>query len=166
MNPIQGKESLFYIKYQNEWFPVSCLTGSPFSESSDMIDTTTRDSNGWKTSIPTLQSYTIQIDGLVVKDDEDSLNNTLSYRKLREFKRNRNLIEWKIEMEEGYYIDSGKAYISDISQSDNVGEMISFSASLVGFGKPEESNAKVYVLGEGNDVFGEIGNIDNLIEIQ
>lgn len=163
LEQIKGKESLFYIKYNSLWFPVGCLTSSPISEESEMIDTTTRDSGGWKTSFPTLQSYTIELSGMVVKDDEDSGNTILSYRKLRSFKRERILIEWKLESESGYSIDTGKAYISAISQNDDVESMISFSATLIGFGKPEESTAKVYVLGEpdANLVYGE-GN--NLIE--
>ena len=163
MDQIKGRESLFYIKYNSIWFPVGCLTSSPLSEDSEMIDTTTRDSGGWKTSFPTLQSYTIELAGMVVKDDEDSGNQILSYRKLRSFKRDRILIEWKLESESGYSIDIGKAYINSISQNDEVDSMISFSASLTGFGKPEESTAKVYVLGipENNIVYGD-GN--NLIE--
>ena len=42
MNPIQGKESLFYIKINNDFVPVGCLTSSPISEDVEMIDTTTR----------------------------------------------------------------------------------------------------------------------------
>ena len=158
---IQGKDSLFYIKYNSVWFPVGCLTASPISEESEMIDTTTRDSGGWKTSFPTLQSYSIELSGIVIKDDEDSGNQILSYRKLRSFKRERTLIDWKLESESGYSIDYGKAYINSISQNDEVEQMVSFSASLTGFGKPEESTNKIYVLGENEIVYAE-GN--NLIE--
>jgi len=163
LEQIKGEESLFYIKYLDKWYPVGCLTSSPISEESEMIDTTTRDSGGWKTSFPTLQSYSIELSGMVVKDDKDAGNEILSYRKLRTFKRERTLIEWKLESESGYSIDTGKAYISSISQNDEVDSMISFSSSLIGFGKPLEDTAKVYVLGDpNNDVVYAEGN--NLIE--
>ena len=150
MNPIQGKESLFYIKINNDFVPVGCLTSSPISEDVDMIDTTTRENEGWKTELPTNQSYTIQLDGLMVMDDEDSGNNVISYRELRGIKRNKVLVEWKRKTLSGYYIDSGKAYITAISDSDQADGFITFQATLKGFGKPLVSDARIYILGNGN----------------
>ena len=46
----------------------------------------------------------------------------------------------------GWYIDSGKAYIVDISDSNAVGENITFSLQLNGFGKPLETDARIRVL--------------------
>lgn len=145
---IKGIESLFYIKKNDVFFPVACLTSSPISESVEMIDTTTRDNQGWKTSLPTNQSYTISLSGLMVQDDEDSNNGVLSYRELRQMKRNRELIEWKRETLGGYYIDSGKAYITSISDSDEADGFITFNVSLVGFGIPDDSGKRIYILGD------------------
>lgn len=154
MKPIKGKYSLFYVKKNDVWFPVGCLTSSPISESVDMIDTTTRENEGWKTSLPTNQSYTIELSGLMVMDDEDSDNVVLSYRELRAMKRNKVLLDWKRTTLGGYYIDSGQAYITSISDSDEAEGFITFQASLVGFGAPVESNERVYVL--GNELKTEI----------
>lgn len=149
MQGIRGEESLFYIKKNDIWIPVGCLTGSPFSEESQTIKTTTRENEGWTTEVPTNQSYSIELSGLVVRDDEDSGNGLISYRELVGMKRNRKLIEWKREVESGYNIDSGRAYIVNISDTDTVDEMISFTATLRGYGKPEESNRRIYILGDG-----------------
>lgn len=145
---IKGEESLFYIKKDDVFFPVGCLTSSPISEDVEMIGTTTRDNEGWKTSKPTNQGYTIELAGLMVQDDSDSGNEVLSYRELRTKKRNKELIEWKRTTLGGYYIDSGKAYITAISDSDPADGFISFTASLVGYGKPEESSQRIYILGD------------------
>lgn len=145
--PIKGKESLFYIKKNNVYFPVGCLTSSPLSEDVEMISTTTRENEGWKTSEPTNQGYSIQLSGLMIMDDSDSGNEVLSYRELRAKKRNKELIEWKRTTLGGYYIDSGKAYITSVSDSDEADGFITFSASLVGFGRPDESNERIYILG-------------------
>lgn len=147
--PIQGKESLFYINKNDVYFPVGCLTSSPLSEDVEMIGTTTRENEGWRTSEPTNQGYAFELSGLMVQDDDDSGNEILSYRELRSYKRNKELIEWKRTTLGGYYIDSGKAYITSISDSDEAGGFITFSASLVGFGKPDESNERIYILGDG-----------------
>lgn len=146
---IRGKESLFYVKKNDVYFPVGCLTSSPLSETVDMIETTTRDNNGWKTNYPTLQGYSIELSGLMVMDDEDSGNEVLSYRELRKFKRDKVLIEWQRKTLDGYYIDSGKAYITNISDSDEADGFITFNASLQGYGAPIEDSARIYILGNG-----------------
>lgn len=146
---IKGIENLFYIKKNDVFFPVGCLTSSPIKEDVDMIDTTTRDNAGWKTSHPGNQSYSIELAGLMVQDDVDSGNEVLSYRELRTYKRNKTLIEWKRETLNGYYIDSGRAYISVISDSDPSDGFITFNATLIGYGKPEEYSDRVFVLGNG-----------------
>ncbi len=83
----------------------------------------------------------------MVKDDPDSGNNVVSYRELRSYKRNRTLIEWMRKTLSGWYVDSGKAHITEISDSDTVNELITFNATLLGYGKPVESTDKIYVLG-------------------
>lgn len=145
--PIKGEESLFYIKKDDVFFPVGCLTDSPISEDVEMIGTTTRDNEGWRTSKPTNQGYTITLAGLMVEDDSDSGNNVLSYRELRTMKRDKILIDWKRETLGGYYIDSGKAYITTISDSDPADGFITFSATLLGYGRPEVSQKRIYILG-------------------
>lgn len=146
MKPIRGKESLFFIKKNQTWFPVGCLTSSPMSEEVEMINTTTRENEGWATDLPTNQSYSISLNGLMVKDDEDSGAEILSYRELRVKKRNLEMIEWKRTTLDGYYVDSGKAHITAISDSDEVDGFITFQATLKGFGKPIESNERIYSL--------------------
>lgn len=152
--PIRGNLSLFYIKKNDVYFPVGCLTSSPLSETVDMIDTTTRQNEGWKTSKPANQGYTIELSGLMVQDDEDSGNEVLSYRELRLKKRNKERIEWKRTTLGGYYIDSGQAYITTISDSDEADGFITFQASLTGYGMPTESSERIYALGGGdNDLY-------------
>src|SRR6185503_17927941 len=115
---IKGKESLFFIEIDGVYFPVGCLTSSPISEDVQMLNTTTRENDGWVTELPTNQSYTIALDGQMVMDDEDSGSTMISYRKLRQFKRDKTLINWKRETLDGKYIDKGRAHIVSISDAD------------------------------------------------
>ena len=144
---LKGEDSLFYIKYNDVWCPIACETSNSFSETVEMINTTTRDNAGWKTEIPTNQSFSISLEAVLTIDDKTANSNVLSYNKIRKMKRDRTLIEWKRETLGGWYIDSGKAYIVDISDANAVGEDITFSLQLNGFGKPLESTARVSVLG-------------------
>lgn len=153
---IKGEESLLYIKKNGKWLPAACIISCPFSEDSETIKTTTRDSGGWETERPTLQSYTLSPTGLIVKDDPDSGNNIVSYRELRNFKRNRTLIEWKIITLAGWYVDSGKAHITSISFTDEPGAFMTFSATLKGYGAPVEGTEKIYILStEDHQVLGD-----------
>jgi len=141
MELIKGSESLFYIVKNGVTIPVGCLTSNPIEENSEMMETTTRDNAGWRTSIPTMQSYTIPLEGYMTYDDENSGNNIISYRELRRIKRDKELIVWKIKTLKGLYVDSGKAYIESIAFTDPVDDMIGFNASLVGYGMPSTAVA-------------------------
>lgn len=161
---LKGEDSLFYIKYNNIWCPIACETSNSFSENVEMINTTTRDNAGWKTEIPTNQSFSISLEAVLTIDDKTANSNVLSYNKIRKMKRERTLIEWKRETLGGWYIDSGKAHIVDISDANAVGEDITFSLQLSGFGKPLESTARVSVLGYNSNTLVSDNN-NNLIQV-
>ena len=163
MSRILGEDSIFYVKMNGEWLPISCETSSPLSENVEMLNTTTRDNNGWRTEKPTLQSYSISVEALLQLDDESPDSGIVSYNKLRQMKRNRELIEWKRETFGGWYIDQGKAYITEISDSNAVGEEITFSMSLSGFGMPTTDTARVDVLGEDEETLIAVNN--DLIQV-
>jgi len=162
---LKGEDSLFYIKYNDVWCPIACETSNSFSETVEMINTTTRDNAGWKTEIPTNQSFSISLEAVLTIDDKTANSNVLSYNKIRKMKRDRTLIEWKRETLGGWYIDSGKAYIVDISDANAVGEDITFSLQLNGFGKPLESTARVSVLGYNSNTLVSDNN-NNLIQVK
>ena len=136
MDVFTGIDSIFYIKYDGLWCPISCEVSSPMSETVEMINTTTRDNAGWKTEKPTLQAYSISIDAV---EKKDNYNEIVSYRKVRKFKRDRIKIEWKRETIANYLIDSGFGYVTEISDGNTVGEEITFNFTISGFGKPNEN---------------------------
>lgn len=133
MKHFQGVESIFFIKQDDVWFPISCEVSSPISESIEMLNSTTRDNAGWKTERPSQQSYSISIDAVQTKDNYADI---ISYRKIRKLKRERKKIEWKRETVTNYLVDSGFGYVTEISDSNTVGEEITFNFSISGFGKP------------------------------
>jgi len=130
-----GSNKLLYIYVSGDYYPIGCLTSNSFSEQSDMLETTTRqNAGGWKTSIPTTQSYNISFSGLVTTSD---LSGTiLTYKDLQDLKRNKTLINWKSNTENTGYSDFGMGYISSISNDAAIDENISFSAEIVGYGEP------------------------------
>ena len=126
---IDGAYRILYIDSGSGYYPVGCLTNNSFSEESEIISTTTRDNEGWNTSRATNQSYSILFEGLVL--DADIVDNTQTYYDLKTIKRGRTLINWKIDN-----TDSGSGIITSLSDDNGIDKNVSFSAEIVGYGKP------------------------------
>ena len=139
---IDGTYRILYIKWEGVYLPIGCLTSDSFTETSEMIDTTTRDNAGWSTSTPVNQSYSISFDGLLINTEFEGGDSTkLSYDRLRILKRTNTLIEWKIADSSQLFLDLGKGYINNLSDNSNIDEFISFSAEIQGYGKPNSYSA-------------------------
>lgn len=131
---IKGSDSIFFIKDDdNLWYPVSCEISNSMSEQSSVISTTTRDNQGWETSIPTNQNYSFSLDCVMIND---FVVNGLSYFKIKNKKRNRQLIEWKRKYMTINKEETGKGYITDISDTHSVDDNITFTLTIQGFGAP------------------------------
>lgn len=151
MDFYKGQDRILYIKVLGNYLPIACLQDNPFSETSEFIDTTTRDNKGWSTSRPNMQSYTISFSGLQVVTSVSGGNfSVVSYDKLKQLKRSKTLLEWKIEGETFPIIDYGKCYIQELSEATPVDEFLTFSGSLVGFGIPLTTTKGTDVINSGN----------------
>lgn len=126
----KGDVRILSIKSGADYVPVGCLTSNNLEESVEMLRTTTRVSNGWRTSVPTTQEYTIPFEGVQTTDETK-----MSYVVLKELKRGRTRIEWKLSGG-GLPEDSGFGYIIAISESNAVGEFLLFSGTIQGYGEP------------------------------
>jgi predicted secreted protein len=130
-----GTYKLLYIFVSGTYYPIGCLTSQSFSEQSDMLDTTTRqNAGGWKTSIPTNQSYNISFSGLITTDNKGGA--ILTYNDIQALKRSRTLINWKTNNEATGYSDFGMGYITSLSNDAEVDSAIGFSAEIMGYGEP------------------------------
>lgn len=136
MDYIQGDERILYIKDGEIYKPVGCLTSNPLSETVQMLETTTRNSGGWKTGIPTVQSYDINFDGFQVVTGDSGDNSKISYDGLKILKRLRQRIEWRISDIGGSLVDEGFGYITDIGESNNSGELLTFRGTIIGDSEP------------------------------
>ena len=153
---VNGGFELLYIKLNGDWLPFACLTDNSFSESTEMISTTTRDNNGWSTSSPTNQSYDISFSGLATY--ELQIVGKLTLWDLKKYKKNRTLIEWRIGLNNYKY---GSGYIVDLPEEYPVDDNVSFSGSIIGFGIYYDyvevlfDNHKARVIADGSTVESE-----------
>lgn len=159
-----GQDRILFIKQNGNWLPIGCLTDNSMSESSDFLETTTRDNNGWKTSRPIMQSYSLSFSGIQLNTTVVGGNFTVaSYDKLKQLKRSKLLIEWKCEGTLYPIVDYGKGYIGELSEANAVDEFMSFSGSITGFGEPKMTEKGTSVLNTGNP--NEVLNNGNPNEI-
>ena len=161
---INGTYNLLYIKWEDEFLPIGCLTSDSFSEEIEMLDSTTRDNAGWKTGTPTNQSYNISFEGLVKNTNFNGGDfSKISLDRLRVLKRSRTLIEWRTEDKDLTFVDSGFGHITSLSRSSTSDEFITFSANIEGYGAPASASGTVYTLGDGNGSIIEDGNSNEII---
>jgi len=156
MDFIVGTNRILYIKVDGLWMPIGCLTSNSFSESSDMLGTTTRDNtDGWETSVPTNQRYSIPFDGILTSDLESSV--IVNYYDLKVLKRSRTRIEWKVD-DGASPSEEGFGYISELGDTNTVDEFVSFSGLIVGFGSIGVVDSDLLLLETGDFVLLETGD--------
>lgn len=161
---IKGTDRIVYIKWEDEFLPIGCLTSDSFDEDVEMLPTTTRDNNGWRTDVPTNQGYSISIDGLLINTNFNGGDfSKVSYDRLRVLKRSRTLIDWKIQDINLTFVDSGKGYITNLSDSASIDEFITFNATILGYGEPTSTTGQVFELQDGNDNILQDGNDNTII---
>ena len=146
-----GQDKIVYIKYLGNWLPIGCLNSNSLSETSEMLQTTTRDNNNWVTSRPVAQSYSVSFEGLQINTTVAGGNfNIASYDRLKLLKRSRTLLDWKIQGTLFPVVDYGKGYITEIGEVATVGEFLSFSGAITGYGEPLVRSLGEFVLNDGD----------------
>jgi hypothetical protein len=112
---VSGNDRVLFIKRGDNFQPVGCLTSNGMDEDTEMLPTTTRNSEGWRTSIPQLQGYTINFEGLQVptlfQANTDTISQctfTITYLDNLE-----NGLRIRIVRPDGFFIYISKAITSD-----------------------------------------------------
>ncbi len=165
MEYFNGSDRILYIKQNGSWLPIGCLTNNSLSENAEMLPTTTRDNNGWSTSRPAMQGYSISFEGLQINTTvAGGVFMAASYDKLKLLKRSKILLDWKIQGATFPTVDYGKCYITEISEASAVDEFLTFSGTMIGYGLPKTRTLGEFVLNDGNpDVIITTNEDANLI---
>ena len=125
---INGEDRILYLDVDGTYQPIGCLISDSFNESAEMLGTTVRtNENGWKSSIPTNQSFSVSFDGLITKDSV--IDGLTTYYDLKTLKRNREVLSFKLGDDEKF-----NAIITSLSDSANIDEFTSFNGELQGVG--------------------------------
>lgn len=140
MSRAKGKESRIYVQYpSSNWELISCEMSHDFQEDTEMVGTTTRDNNGWKTHLPTVQSFTLSFTAMIEKD-EMGVDGKVSYIHFVNMKRTAFRVKFRREIqyqgESKFFRDEGFAYITSLGAAAEVDGFVIFDVSLIGDGEP------------------------------
>lgn len=139
-----GTDRILFILIEEEqgvvrsYSPIGCLTSNGFDESTETLGTTTRENNGWRSSRGNLQSFSVSFEGIQIKTTgENCIDNKASYDRLKQFKRTREVLNFQIRNRTN---DGNREFfdgiITDLGEVATVGEVITFSGSIEGYGEP------------------------------
>lgn len=131
---INGNNRIVFIKQSGVYKPVGCLTNNGFEEQTELFETTTRNGEGWRTFIPDLQQFSINLEGVIVVGE----SGLISFNQLRALKRARVRVSWGIGEDVENLDQVGLGYINAISEEAEVNIDATFSATIQGWGAPQE----------------------------
>ena len=132
-----GGDSILYIKFNDIFAPVACLTSHNISEVTDALETSVSTTNNpsWRTYTPDFQSYNLQASGLKINDQSGEFEARVSLPKLKTLKRTRVIFEWEVRTEGGQFIEAGTGFITSLNENAEVGAYISFDVTIQGVGQ-------------------------------
>jgi len=130
----KGENQILYLVVGGLDYPIACLTENSFTEDVEMLETTTADNGGWKTSRPLNQGYGISFSGIAIASDKATIEK-YSLDLLRGLKRARTKITWKISTG-ALMTETGEGYIVGLSESAPAEGLITFSGGIIGYGTP------------------------------
>lgn len=117
------------------WQPLGCLTSNTITETTQMLSTTTRDNQGWATSVPGFQSYTIPFSGV----QTTAGGATVSFQgidSVKQIKRAGTRVYWKIEDVASGLIEIGEGHITSLTDAADAGDFATYDGVIEGYGQP------------------------------
>lgn len=128
---ISGDDIIVFIEVQGLYLPIGCLTDNSLNdEISEMA--VTRADGGWSYSVPIGISYSIGFSGVMPVDG----GNKVTHEDLRNLKRGRSLIQFKLENTATGFRTLGQGYITELGSAFPVGDFATFTGAIEGIGKP------------------------------
>ena len=135
--PVDGVDFLISVNTGTDTEPSYQVLGgqrsATFKRQADEIDASSKTSEGWKDTIPGLRSWGIEADALILENDA-------AYAKLDECYMNRTYVMVKYCRKDGSAW-SGKATITDLSESSPHNDVATYTLTLSGIGKPTKETA-------------------------
>jgi TP901-1 family phage major tail protein len=102
--------------------------GGSLSRNQENLETTNKDSNGWKTFIPSFKDWSVEGEGLVVFSDQ-------GYQALETAYVNGDLVTVDVMLEGSQSLYQGEAILSELSLDMPYDDLVTYTVSLQGSGE-------------------------------
>lgn len=122
---LQGDDIILYINTVNGYLPVMCLLDNPIEESTEVIETTSRGSGGFRSYIGGIQDYSVSFSAHIINDP-----NLVSYEHIKQLKRSITVFDWVMRNDDYSFSETGKGFISNLSIQSATKELVTFSATI------------------------------------
>lgn len=134
-----GTDQIFFVLLNEEYVRVAFIEDHTWSEDTAFLSGVTRLSGGWDVGIPLSQSFSVAVRMVQTRDiiESDILVRT-SLDQLRVAKRDRTLLNFKIESLPQGHIRTFKGYISSITEGSPSGRFVRINLTIRGEGQPAE----------------------------
>lgn len=131
---VTGENVVVYFDILGEWTPYACAQNATISRTTEYIEISVSGNGSYMTVLPTKNSWTASIDGIVAIEETGSL--TLADLVAKQFNHERVLLKYqRIDDATNLWIESGYAYITASSDTGNFGGMNTFSMEFQGTGE-------------------------------
>lgn len=138
MSLVNGKDFIGFIADSGSWKPYVCATDISLSLSTDVIETSVAGNGLWASYVPTKNSFTGSISGLV----ELSSSPSLTLGDLQAFQIRHTTFQMQFQRTDSdgnVYTTYGEFFITSSSDSGNFNGVDTFSITLQGTGPLSQS---------------------------
>lgn len=135
-----GSDQILYVNTPEGFVRVAFVEEHTLAESTSFLSGVTRLTNGWGVNVPLSQSFTVSVRAVLTTNifENDTLVKT-NIEFLRAAKRNRELVDLRIETISQNHRHSLRGYISDLSETSPSGGFVRFTLNMIGEGEPVET---------------------------
>ncbi len=131
---VTGDNVVLYEYVSGDWVPYACAQNISINFTTDFIETSVSGSGNWATFLPTKNSWTANIDGIVSLEEAGKLS--LADLHTKQFAQTQIQLKFERTDEAGnIYGNIGYAYISDSSDTGSFNGMDTFSSGFRGVGE-------------------------------
>lgn len=130
---VTGENAVLYEYVSGDWIPYACSRSISIEFTTDMLETSVSGSGAWATFLPTKNSWTASMEGVVYLEESGKLS--IADLHTKQFNQTKIQLKFQRTDEGGnVYSNIGYAYITSSSDTGSFNDMDTFSVSFRGTG--------------------------------
>lgn len=130
---VTGENVILFEYVSEEWRPYACARSVSINFVTELLETSVSGSGSWATYLPTKNSWTASMEGVVHLEESGKLS--IGDLRTKQFNQTRIQIKFERTDEAGnIYAESGYAFITNSSDTGSFNDMDTFAVDMQGTG--------------------------------